>query len=121
MELKDKLKGKLKEIEVLTEETKKLLEELTDEPEEEKKDKIELLDEYMKRFDERLFVECTGSTVDLVLRDAKNDSLTIAWIWIGTGMMCGKDFEKYPYLFNQLLKYKYLFKEMYDELFKEEE
>lgn len=120
MELKDKLKGKLKEFEALVEEINKLLEEAIDEPEEEEKDKIELLDEYMKTLDDRLFVKESFGFISLKFTHDDYD-YTICRFESFTN-----EFEEFNHgsspedLFNELLKYKYAFKGKYDELFKED-
>lgn len=122
MELKDKLKSRLKEIEVLTEELNKLLEELTDEPEE-KKDKIELLDEYMKSLDERLFVKrCLDNDIVLRFLEEDGDVWNLGYIEVQTGKLNKVNKGSAPRnLFNELMKYSYAFKGKYDELFKEDD
>lgn len=91
----------------------------TEEPE--KKDRIEILDEYMKSLDERLFVEkdCCDD-VNLSFLDERGCRWTLGYIEVQTESLVPLDKGLAPEpLFNELAKYKYAFKGKYDELFKE--
>lgn len=89
---------------------------------EKEKDKIQLLDEYMKSLDERLFVEEDFNSIQLRFLDKYDAKWNLGYIYTQTGCFYTTKKGFVPEdTFDELIKYKYAFKGKYDELFKEEE